>query len=43
MAGMRDDVLVHVIGEVVIEALADVFIDRFQFDEDQRQAIDETD
>ena len=43
MEGMGDDVLVHVVGEVVVEALADVLVDRLQLDEDQRQAVDETD
>ena len=43
MEGMGDDVLVQVVGEVVVEALADVPIDRLQLDEDQRQPVDETD
>ena len=43
MEGVGDDVLVHVVGEVVVEALADVLVDRLQFDEDQRQAVDEAD
>ena len=43
MEGVGDDVLVHVVGEVVVEALADVLVDRLQLDEDQRQAVDETD
>ena len=43
MEGMGDDILVHIVGEVVVEALADVLVDRLQFDEHQRQAVDETD
>ena len=43
MEGVGDDGLVHVVGEVVVEALADVPVDRLQLDEDQRQAVDETD
>ena len=34
---------VQVIGQVVVEAGADVPIDRLQLDEDQRQAVDEAD
>ena len=43
MEGMGDDVLVHVVGEVVVEPLSDVPVDRLQLDEDQRQPVDETD
>ena len=43
MEGVGDDVLVHVVGEVVVEALADVSVDRLQLDEDQWQAVDEAD
>ena len=43
MEGMGDDVLVHVVGEIVVETLPDVPVDRLQFDEDQRQPVDETD
>ena len=43
MEGVGDDVLVHVVGKVVVEALADVLVDRLQFDEDQRKAVDEAD
>ena len=43
MEGMGDDVLVQVVGEVGVEAIADVPVDRLQLDEDQRQAVDETD
>ena len=43
MEGVGDDVFVHVVGQVVIEALADVPVDRLQLDEDQRQAVDEAD
>ena len=43
MEGMGDDVLVRVVGEVVVKPLADVLVDRLQLDEDQRQAVDETD
>ena len=38
-----DDVLVEVIAQVIVETGADVLVDRFQFDEDQGQAVDETD
>ena len=43
MEGMGDDVLVHVVGEVVFEAFADISVDRLQLDEGQRQAVYETD
>ena len=43
MEGMRDDVLVHVVGQVVVEPLADVLVHRLQFDEDQRQPVHEAD
>ena len=43
MEGVGDDVLVHVVGQVVVEALADVLVDCLQLDEDQRQAVDEAD
>ena len=43
MEGMGDDVLVHVVGEVVVETLSDVLVDRLQLDEDQRQTVHETD
>ena len=43
MEGVGDDILVPVVGQVVVEALADVPVDRLQLDEDQRQAVDETD
>ena len=43
MEGMGDDVLVHVVGEVAVEALADVPVDRLQLDDHQRQAVDEAD
>ncbi len=39
--GMGDDVLVHVVAQVAVEAGADVLVDRLQLDEDQRQAVDE--
>ena len=35
------DAFVHVVGQVIVEPGADVLVDGFQFDEDQRQAIDE--
>ena len=41
--GMGDDVLVHVVAQVAVEAGADVLVDRLQLDEDQRQAVDEAD
>ena len=41
--GVGDDILVHVVRKVVVEALADVLVDRLQLDEDQRKAVDETD
>ena len=41
--GMRDAVLVQVIGEVIVEAGADVAVHGLQFDKHQRQAIDEAD
>ena len=41
--GVGDDVLVHVVAQVVVEAGADVLVDRLQLDEDQRQAVDEAD
>ena len=43
MEGLRNDALVHVVGEVVVETLADVLVDGLQLDEDQRQPVDETD
>ena len=43
MEGVGDDVLVHVVGKVVVESLADVLVDRLQLDEDQRKAVDEAD
>ena len=43
MEGMGDDVLVNVVGEIVVEALADVPVDRLQLDEGERQAVDEAD
>jgi hypothetical protein len=39
--GMRNDVLVHVVAQVAVKAGSDVFVDRLEFDEDQRQAVDE--
>ena len=41
--GMGDDVFVHVVGEVVVESLANVPVDCLQLDEDQRQAVDKAD
>ena len=41
--GVGDAVLAQVVGEVVVEAGADVPIDGLQLDEDQRQAVDEAD
>ena len=41
--GVGDDVLVQVVAQVVVEAGADVLVDRLQLDEDQRQAVDEAD
>ena len=41
--GMGDDVLVHVVAQVAVEAGADVLVDGLQLDEDQRQAVDEAD
>ena len=41
--GVRDDVLVHVVAQVAVEAGADVLVDGLQLDEDERQAVDETD
>ena len=41
--GMGDDVLVEVIAQIAVEAGADILVDRLQFDEYQRQAIDEAD
>ena len=43
MEGMRDDALVHVVGEVVVETLADVLVDGLELNEDQWQAVDEAD
>ena len=43
MEGLRNDALVHVVGEVVVETLANVLVDGLQLDEDQRQPVDETD
>lgn len=43
MEGMSDAVLVQVIGEVVVEAGADVFVYRLQLDKHEWQAIDEAD
>ena len=43
MEGMGDDVLVHVVRQVVVEALADVPVDGLQFDEHQRKPVDEAD
>ena len=43
MEGMGDDVLVHVVAQVAVEAGADVLVDRLQLDEHQRQAVDEAD
>ena len=39
--GVGDAVLGQVVGQVVVEAGADVPVDRLQLDEDQRQAVDE--
>ena len=33
-------VFVHIVGQVVVEAFADVLVDRLQLDEDQRQAVE---
>ena len=41
--GVGDAVLGEVVGQVVVEAGADVPIDRLQLDEHQRQAVDEAD
>ena len=41
--GVRDDVLIHVVAQVAIEASADVLVDGLQLDEHQRQAVDEAD
>ena len=43
MKGVGDDILIQVIAQVAIESGADVFIDRLQLDEHQRQAVDEAD
>ena len=43
MKSMGDEVLVHVIPQVAVEASANVFVNRLQLDEHQRQPIDETD
>ena len=40
--GMGDDLFVQVIPQVTIEARANVFVHRFQFNEHQRQTVDET-
>ena len=41
--GVGDAVLAQVVGEVVVEAGADVPIDGLELDEDQRQTVDEAD
>ena len=43
MEGMSDDIVVHVVGQVVVKALTDISVDRLQFDEDERQPVDEAD
>jgi hypothetical protein len=40
---VRDDLLGHVVGEVVVEPPANVPVDGFELDENQRQAVDEAD
>ena len=39
--GMRDAMFAHVVSEIVVEAGADVPVNRLQLNEDQRQAVDE--
>ena len=41
--GVRDDVFVHVVAQVAVKAGANVLVDGLEFDEDQRQAVDEAD
>ena len=41
--GVGDDVFVEVIAQVAVEPGADVLVNGLQLDEDQRQAVDETD
>ena len=41
--GMSDDVFVKIVLQVAVEPRPDVFVNRFQLDKDQRQAIDEAD
>ena len=36
MEGVSDDIFIHVVRKVVVEPLANVLVDRFQLDEDQR-------
>jgi hypothetical protein len=40
---MRDDVLIHVITQIAVESGADILVDGLEFDEDQRQAVNEAD
>ena len=40
--GVRHHVLVHVIAQIAVKPGADVFVNRLQLDEHQRQAVDET-
>ena len=41
--GVRYDVLVHVVAQVAVESGADVLVDGFKLDEDERQPVDEAD
>ena len=43
MKNMPNHLLRHVIGQVVVEALPDIAIDRLELDEDERQPVDEAD
>src|SRR5262249_25410922 len=40
---VRNAVLAHVVGEIVVKSGADVAVNGFQFDKDQRQAVDQAD
>jgi hypothetical protein len=43
MENLRDHLRRHVVGEIIVEALADVVIDGLELDEYQRQPVDEAD
>ena len=43
MEGVRDTVFVQIVGQVFVETAADILVYCLQFDEHQRQPIDETD